>query len=458
MSAAPTAAQDPDTKINRKKDAPSSLPPGPRFAPLQTYRYFRDPYGYYERMLARYGELFTMPTMNGRLVIVSSPDGARELLEHRELGVGFGFEAIAPLIGEGSMLLTHGERHRRDRKAISPSFHGQRMRAYAPAMQASARRELETWLPGREFVLREAMENISLEVIIRAVFGVTDSERVKAFQTAIREAVLEVNPAVLFFKFLQRDFFGPWRRLEQKLAHADALIFEEIAAAREASPDGRDDMLSRMIAARYEDGQGISDQALRDQLVTFLLAGHETTATTLAWAFAETIESPAIRTRLLEELATLGPDPAPEAIAKLPYLDAFVLETLRCHPILPEFFRKVVEDDCEFRGHLLPKGTCLAGNILMIHRDPELYPDPLAFRPERFLERSYSPHEFLTFGGGHRRCIGAMFATQEIKLVLASILPRVELESGLGRRPETVRRNGTLAPEGGVPVRLKART
>ena len=202
----------------------------------------------------------------------------------------------------------------------------------------------------------------------------------------------------------------------------------------------------------------MSDSALRDQLVTFLLAGHETTATTLAWAFAETLESPDVRARLLEELAALGPDPAPEEIVKLRYLDAFVLETLRCHPILPEFFRKVVADDCDFRGHLLPKGTCLAGNILMIHRDPELYPDPLTFRPERFLEHQYAPHEFLTFGGGHRRCIGAMFATQEIKLVLASMLPHVELESALGRRPETVRRNGTLAPEAGVPVRVKART
>jgi len=457
MSAAPTAAPIRDVKSGTRKDVPFSLPPGPGFAPIQTYRYFRDPYRYYERMLARYGELFTMPTMNGTLVIVSSPDGARELLEHRELGVGFGFDAVAPLIGEGSMLLTVGERHRRDRKAISPSFHGHRMRAYAPAMQESARRELETWVPGRELVLREAMENVSLEVIIRAVFGVTDGERVKLFQTAIREAVLEVNPALLFFRFLQRDFFGPWRRLKAKLARADALIFEEIAAARKAGPEGRDDLLSRMIAARHEDGEGFSDAALRDQLVTFLLAGHETTATTLAWAFAETIESPHIRARLLEELATLGPDPAPEAIVKLPYLDAFVLETLRCHPILAEFFRKVVTDDCEFRGHRLPKGTCLAGNILMIHRDPELYADPLAFDPERFLEHAYSPHEFLTFGGGHRRCIGAMFATQEIKLVLASILPCVELESALGRRPETVRRNGTLAPEGGVPVRVKAR-
>lgn len=450
MSAASTTTSQASTGV--------SLPPGPRGAPLQTFRYFRDPVGYYERMIGRYGDLFTMPTMNGTLVVVSSAEGVRELLEHRELGVGFGFEAIEPLIGKGSLLLTHGEQHRRDRKALSPSFHGQRMRGYAPAVLRSAMTELESWKVGDELAIREAMENISLEVIVRAVFGVTDQGRISAFQVAIREAVLEVNPALLFFKFLQREFLGrgPWARLKQKLSHLDALIYAEIAVARERSDD-RDDMLARLLAARYEDQTGISDRSLRDQLMTFLMAGHETTATTLSWAFAEAIESPSILRRLLDELASLGPEPLPEEVVKLPYLDAFVLETLRTHPILPEFFRTVVTDVCEFRGYRLPRGTNLAGNILMIHRDPALYPEPLRFAPDRFLERKYAHHEFLTFGGGHRRCIGAMFATQEIKLVLATMLPRVTLEGRLGRLPGMVRRNGTLAPEGGVPVRVVAR-
>ncbi len=434
---------------------PPSLPPGPRFSAWQTFRYFRDPFDYYERMMARYGDLFTMPSMNGTLVIACSPDGARDILERRDLGVGFGFEAVQPVIGKGSLLLTYGEAHRRDRKALAPSFHGQRLRAYAPAVIASAERELATWRTGRELAIRDAMENVSLEVIVRAVFGVSDPSRIEAFQHAIRDAVLEVNPALIFFKFLQRDLGGrgPWARLKRKLAVLDEMIHEEIAAAR-AHPDDRDDMLARLLQARYENGDPIGDPALRDQLVTFLFAGHETTATTLSWAFAEAIASEPIRRRLLDEIAGAGPEPAAEDVMKLPYLDAFVLEVLRSHPILPEFFRTVVTDVCEFRGYRLPRGTHLAGSILMVHRNPDLYPEPLRFDPERFLERKPSPHEFLTFGGGHRRCIGAMFATQEIKLVLATVLPRVDLESRLGRRPETVRRNGTLAPEAGVPVRV----
>lgn len=299
------------------------------------------------------------------------------------------------------------------------------------------------------------MENVSLEVIIRAVFGVQTHDRVAGFRTAIREAVLEVNPAILFFKVLRRDFggLGPWARLKRKLARLDALIYEQIEQAR-GNTAGREDMLSRLLDARDDDGTGLDDKSLRDQLVTFLFAGHETTATTLSWAFSEAYRQPAVLARLRDEIASLGPAPDPDAFAKLPYLDAFCLETLRCHPILPEFFRTVATDDCEFQGWAIPRGVTLAGSILMVHRDERVYENALTFDPQRFMDRKYSPHEFLTFGGGNRRCIGAAFAINEMKLVLGTMLPRVDLESAFDRPLATVRRNGTLAPEGDVPVRV----
>jgi cytochrome P450 len=435
-----------------------TLPPGPRIASLQSFRYYRDPYGYCDEMKARYGDLFTMPTMNGTLIIAMSADHVTDILGRRDLAVGFGFGAIEPVLGRDSLLLTAGDQHRRDRKILSPIFHGNRMRAYAPIVTECVERELSSWTVDREFCVRDAMENISIEVIIRAAFGVQSPERVLAFRTAIREAVLEVNPAILFFKFLQHDFFGygPWSRLKRKLARLDSLIYQQVEETR-ASSSGREDMLSRLLEARGDDGTGLDDSALRDQLVTFLFAGHETTATTLSWAFSEAFRQPAILGRLRDEIAALGPSPDPKGLSELPYLDAFCLETLRAHPILPEFFRTVTSDDFEFAGCRIPRGVSLAGSILMVHRDERVYDNPLAFEPQRFIEHKYSPHEFLSFGGGQRRCIGEAFATQEMKLVLGTILPRVDLASRIAAPLKTVRRNGTLAPEANVPVRVARR-
>ena len=444
------------THANRSQLA--SLPPGPRIASLQSFRYFRDPVGYCNEMKARYGDLFTMPTMNGTLIIAMSADHVKDLLVRRDLAVGFGFGALEPIIGRGSLLLSSGDQHRRDRKLLSPTFHGNRMRAYAPLVSECTEHEFKGWVVGRDFCVREAMENISIEVIIRAAFGVQSAERVLAFRTAIREAILEVNPAIVFFKFLQRDFWGrgPWNRLKRKLERLDSLIYQQIEESRNVLA-GREDMLTRLLEARDDDGTGLDDKALRDQLVTFLFAGHETTATTLSWAFAEAIRHPTMLKRLRDEIVSLGPSPDPKALAELPYLDAFCLETLRTHPILPEFFRTVATDDCEFAGYPIPRGVSLAGSILMVHRDERVYDDPLSFEPQRFIDHNYSPHEFLTFGGGQRRCIGAAFATQEMKLVLGTILPRVDLDAKIARPLKTVRRNGTLAPEADVPVRVVRR-
>jgi cytochrome P450 len=438
-----------------KRD-PRALPPGPRGALIQTLRYFSDPYRYYEIMEARYGKLFTMPTMNGMLVVTLTADGARQILAGGEddFVSEFGFDVIAPLIGKGSLLLTSGDRHRKDRKVLSPTFTGSRMRSYADSVVEAAERELDTWSEGSSIALRVSMSNISIDVIIRSVFGVRADSDVKAMREAIYNAVVDINPALVFFKFLQRAPFGlgPWARFLKRMKTLDDLIYAQIREARSQEEPGTD-VLSRMIAARYDDGEHMADLAIRDNLVTLLIAGHETTGTTLAWALYELLRKPEVLERVRKEIESLGSAPAADAIAALPLLGAVCQETLRMHPVLPEFFR-TVRDEYEIDGYRIPAGVTLAAGIIAIHRDPELYPEPLEFRPERFLERRFAVHEMASFGGGHRYCIGASFAMNELKLVIATVLMRADLTLALERPLKTVRRNGTLAPEADVPVRI----
>ena len=430
------------------------LPPGPRLAPIQSLRYMLDAYGYTERMCRRYGDPFTMPSLNGRLVLTSSSEGARQILGGREedFVTGFGVDALAPLLGTGSLLLQSGEPHRRERKLLSPTFHGARMRAYAPLVHDVTRRELGSWRAGTAFTAQESMQSIGLDVIIRAVLGAQSPQRATAFREAIRAGVNELSPAPLFFSALQREFggFGPWARFQRLKRVLDALLFEQIAEARKYESDG-EDVLSKLVRARYDDGSPLSDQALRDQLVTLLVAGHETTATALGWSLYELCRHPEWVERLRDSIAALGPDPDPGELAKLPELDAFNRETLRLHPIVAEIFR-TVKDRYTLLGWEIPAGLSLAASILMIHRDPELYPEPLAFRPERFLERRFAPWEFLAFGGSHRHCIGAAFAMSEMNVVLGTLVPRVDLCLAEDRELRTVRRSVLLAPEKGVPL------
>lgn len=438
-----------------------ALPPGPRGALIQTLRYFRDPYGYYEKMSVRYGKLFTMPTMNGTLVVALTSDGARQILAGGEddFVSEFGFDVIEPMIGSGSLLLTSGDRHRRDRKLLSPTFTGSRMRSYADAVIEAADRELADWRVGERIPLRESMSNISMDVIIRTVFGVQADDQVKAMRTAIYHAVIEVNPALIFFKFLQRAPFGlgPWARFRRNMKELDDLIYAQIQTTRSAEKLGVD-VLSRMLESRFDDGEPMDDIAIRDHLVALLIAGHETTSTTLSWALYELLRKPAILEQVRKEIEALGPDPAPDSITALPLLGAVCQETLRMHPVLPEFFR-TVREEYEIDGYRIPKGVTLAGAIIAIHRDASLYPEPLEFRPERFIERRYAVHEMASFGGGHRYCLGASFAMNELKLVIARVLmcADLELELELDRALATVRRNGTLAPEADVPVRILQR-
>ena len=433
-----------------------ALPPGPRGAALQSFLYMRDPYGYTERMRARFGDPFSMPSMNGFLVIACSPEGVREILagSDKDFGTGFAADALVPIIGAGSLLMLSGEAHRRERKTLSPVFHGNRMRAYGPAMRQAALDRSERWLPGTRIVVQDEMQAISLDVIIRAVLGVTERERLEPFRRAIKEAVAEVSPWPLFLSPLRHEFlgFGPWARFMRHKRHFDEMLAAEITAAR-ALDTPREDVLSRLVHALDDEGQPLSDEAIRDHLVTLLVAGHETTSTALAWSFYELARHPEIHDWVLGEIAALGPDPEPGALAALPALEAVARESLRLHPIVAEFFR-TVRHSYRLRGFEIPAGVVLAGSILALHRDPSVYPDPLAFQPARFLGTTRPPHEFAAFGGGHRYCLGAAFAIAEMAIVIGTLLPRYELSLEHARPLRTVRRHVTIGPEAGVPMRV----
>ncbi|MCG8590886.1 MAG: cytochrome P450 [Proteobacteria bacterium] len=436
-----------------------ALPPGPRHALIQTLHYLRDPREYTLRMGARYGDPFSMPTMNGPLVLALGPEGIREILAGREsdFTAEFGVDAIAPIVGQGSLLLISGERHQRERKLLSPVFHGARMRSQRSLIQDVALREVAGWQPGRTLRMRERMQAVSLQVILRVVFGVESPEKLVAFGDAVRLAVSEINPAPIFLKFLQHEFggIGPWARFRRRQRQLDNLLYSHIAVARHTR-QRRDDVLSRLVDARLEDGSALSDQSLRDQLLTILVAGHETTATALAWVFYELSQAPEVLEQVRDEIAGLGPDPNADELAELPLLQAVCQESLRLHPVLPEFFR-TVKTQFSLLGYEIPAGVTLAGSILALHENESLYPEARRFRPERFLERRFAPHEFAAFGGGHRRCLGAAFAMNELLVALGTILPQVELSLAVPAPLRTVRRNGILAPEREVPMRVERR-
>jgi cytochrome P450 len=437
------------------------LPPGPSIALYQIARYLRDPYRYYSRMRRRYGDLMTLPTLNGTLVVSFTPEGAGEILAGNgdDFVPGFGVDAIRPIVGAGSLLLLSGDRHKRERKLLSPTFHGARMRAYSPTVREAALRAAAGWSASQPINLREEMEVISLEVILRAVLGAREQTQVDALGRAVRRAVSEVNPLPLFMPFLQRKFFGmgPWARFLERRAELDVLVFDQIARARAGEGQG-EDVLTKLLEARYEDGQPLSDTAIRDHLLTLLVAGHETTATALAWAFYECGRDPELTERLRGEIASVGPEPDPDALSALPFLEAFCRETLRLHPIVAEFFRTVKPGHCvEFQGYTIPEGVSLAGSIIDLHRNPDLYPEPEQFRPDRFLDRQFAPNEFAAFGGGHRYCLGAAFALNEMKVVIGTLLPRFDLSLVDSEPVRTVVRNLTLGPSGGVPMRVTPR-
>lgn len=431
----------------------TTLPPGPgKLASLRLLFDLSRTIGDYAR---QYGDPFTIPTVMGPLVTTISPEGNKEIFSaDPDTFEPAGGQAFGFVLGN-SVLLASGAAHRRARKLLAPPFHGARMRAYGTLMRDTALRYASRWEVGRPFVLLDTTQAITLDVIIEAVFGVSGSEHVQRFRAELLALLASFSP-LLMLKSLRHRFLGvgPWARFSRRYETLRTLVFALIDEHRK-SLEGRTDILSLLIAARDEEGRGLSEQDIMDELMTLVLAGHETTAVMLAWALYCLERNPDVRARLLAELVPLGPQPDPEALARLPLLEAVCNETLRLYPPVHIVHRRLVRP-LTLRGYELPPGTVVGAGAHATHRLEGLYPEPERFRPERFLERTYSPFEFLPWGGGARRCLGAAFALYEMKIVLGTLVPRFRLRVLDKGDVPLVLRPGTVGPKGGIRVRLEA--
>src|SRR5262245_3664518 len=436
------------------------LPPGPRGSVVQMLRYARDPLGFYADCARRFGDVFTVPTVLGPLVVCGDPEGVRSIFAlPPESFSRWSTDSVSPLLGEASLLLSGGARHARDRKLLTPPFHGERMRAYGAVIRAAALREAASWASGSAFTMQEAGSAISIDVILRAVFGVDEAAGLDELRPALLGTLASMSPLVMLFPGLRRRFggVGPYARMLRVRDRLDALIYDAIARRRARGGDGGgDDILALMLSARYDDGSAMSEREVRDQLLTLVFAGHETSGIALAWAINWLERTPTVRDRLLAELSALGDDPAPAALAAAPYLEAVCLETLRLYPVVGEVVR-LLRAPLALGAWTIPAGVPVSACVALVHARADLYPQPEAFRPERFLERKLAPHEYLPFGGGARRCIGAAFALYELKVVLGTLLARYRFTLARAERERPIMRNLAMGPKGKVRVRVSPR-
>jgi len=426
-----------------------ALPGSKAPAFVQAARYVRDPLGFLVRYRERYGDVFSVRfPFFGRIVYVADPQLVKDVFTGSPAVFHAG-EANAtmlePALGPNSVLTLDDEPHLHQRKLLLPPFHGERVRRYGELIEAATREDMETWPVGEPFPLRAHTQRITLAVILQAVFGIRDEARIDRAAKLI-DAFSERVTTIVRFPLLRRDLGpgSPWRRFVRARQALDAFIYEEVALRRaEAESEERDDVLSLLLRARHEDGSPMSDAELRDELVTVVGAGHETTATGLAWAMERLLRNPQALGRLRESLARGHGD----------YLEATVKETLRARPVIIDVARRLTAP-ATIGGHRLPAGSFVVPAIAAVHLREDLYPDPQQFRPERFLGGKADTYAWIPFGGGIRRCVGAAFAEFEMRIVLREFVTRAALRAA-DPAPEKVKiRNITLAPEHGTRVVL----
>lgn len=430
------------------------LPPGPESHPLVQMRaWLGEAFPFLDRCRDRYGPTFTLRLFGySPFIVTSDPEMVRAVFtaDPAVMLGGKGNDVLLPFLGPNSLLTLDGPGHARDRKMITPPFHGQRMRAYGAAVQGATSSAIEGWRAGQTVATLPATQAASVEVILRAVFGITDDTRREEVRRALLAKLDTATPALLFLSFLRHDLgpWSPWGAFLRRREEERVLLLAAMERRRGAPGE---DILSLLLAARDEAGEALTDEELYSELVTLLVAGHETTANALSWALAWIASEPEVRERLVAEIDAAGPDP--EAVAKLPYLGAVCNEVLRIRPVFPLALR-VLGADWTYGPWHLPAGHRVTPSIYLVHTRPDLYPDPHRFRPERFLERTFGPHEYIPFGGGARRCIGAAFALYEMKLALATLLARVRIDAVEAGPPEAIRRNLTMGPGKGSTIRI----
>jgi cytochrome P450 family 135 len=431
--------------------AVKGVPPGPRMSrPLQTAIWSRQAQWMLGQCRSRFGDMFTLRIANeGTWVMVSDPEAVKQVFtgDPRVFHAGEGNQILRPILGDNSVLVLDEKAHIGQRRLLLPPFHGERMQGYGEKMAEIATREIDGWPTGTPYKLRPRMQAITLEIILETVFGVHERERMEPLRAALRDFLdLTTNPRVLLPVILMGPerirYFPAFRR---RIDRVDELIYSEIAERRRAEDLAeRDDILSMLVAARHEDGSPMSDAEIRDELLTLLVAGHETTATALSWAVERLTRHPEKLERLRAE-ALAG--------AEETYLTATIQETLRLRPVIVLVIRKLTEP-VEIGGYELPAGARVTPSIYLIHRNPEIYPEPDRFLPERFLETPPGTYTWIPFGGGVRRCLGAAFAQFEMQVVLRELVKRHEIQPASPKSERPFRRAITETPRHDAEVIL----
>jgi len=440
---------------------PSSdaLPPGPGL--FATFDFVRNPFRFLDTCARRYGDWFTVRVPGvAPFVFTSDPAAVREIFlgDPDALHAGEANRPLGAFMGERSSLFLDAPEHLRQRRLLLPAFHGEGMASHADAMRNAADNAIASWPRGRQFAIHPQMRSITFETIIRTVFGFPDDTTGAELRASLKKlfALYSSRLGTLFsLPAMQIDAgrWSPWGRAVRLTRQIDAILYAEFARRRKEGVAGRADVLSMLLAARYEDGQPLPDNVIRDEMYTLMLAGHETTAATMAWIINRLVTNPDVMERARAEVFSVlsGKQLGATHIPEIKYVEAVINETMRLDPVVPNIGRGL-KKPMTIAGRELPAGVTIAPCIYLVHRRPELWPNPDQFNPDRFLETRQSPYTFFPFGGGSRRCLGAAFATYQMKIVIAEILSRVELEPVPGYTAHATRRGIAFAPSDGLPV------
>ncbi|MDH6245544.1 cytochrome P450 [Mycobacterium sp. OTB74] len=416
---------------------------------MQTAAWIARPWDFMTRCKARYGDSFTMKLAGeGRMVMVSHPETVKEIFtaSPQLLHAGEANRILLPVVGANSVLLLDDDAHKEQRRLLMPSFRGSHLQSYEATMAAVAEAEIARWPRGVPAKLHPLMQALTLEVVLRVVFGLQSGEQLDELRAALlRMLALTTNIATQMALLVAAPPKTRIALAHRVLRPVDRLLYREIAARRQADDLAeRTDVLSMLLQARHDDGRPMSDVAIRDELITLLLAGHETTASGLAWAIERIVRHPGVRARLIEEISADGQE----------YAAAVVKETLRLRPVISLVVRRLIEP-MQIGGMSLPAGAAVVPSIYLMHRRPDIYPDPEQFRPERFLEQRAGTYTWIPFGGGVRRCLGATFAETEMRIVLGRLFASTSVRPDRAAAEPVHRRSITHVPGRGTTVVLQ---
>ena len=431
-----------------------NLPPGPKLpSALQTVGWWTRPTGFLERCRSLYGKRFTIRMLaQDPFVLISDPDEIRQVFTAPPdvLYPGEGARILEPIVGPNSILLLDEGDHMAQKKLVLPAFHGERMKGLEPMITEVAREQIESWPRDEAAPIHPRMQALTMEVILAAVFGLRSGERLDALRTALTEMLdFGLSPLSLLPPAQRAPFgLGPWAGFVKARARADELIYAEIADRRGRPDAGGSEIIASLTAASHDDGSPMSDQEIHDELLTLLVAGHETTATELAWALERLTREPEVMAKLVHAVDEGDGEP---------YLTATIREILRHRPVLLNAAPRTVKKPIEVGGFLYEPRVHLVASAWLVQHDPDIYPEPYAFRPERFLDSDPGTYTWIPFGGGRRRCIGASFAQMEMAIVLRELLRSTEVTAGADGPEFTIRRAITVTPGRGAETVLADR-